>query len=262
MTAAAVATPGAALDRLIGSLAPASRSTFQVTASSTWDSLPRYSPDNLFSSASDTPWIASPADPSPLLHVTWHGIRTIGEMVLSPASGTATFPASVEVASPQGTRLASVGQGGVVRLVPPLRTTQLSVTFPDVQPGDQPGQLPVGLSKAHDSRPGRPAGRRTKRPGQVPARLRPGPGGQHRREELPTSVSGTVADLIKSLPVQVRLCAPGGQLALSAGQHWLLAAPSSAFVMTDLDLRTQCQARLPRAPPVGGRFRRAALGRC
>ena len=44
---------------------------------------------------------------------------------------------------------------------------------------------------------------------------------------------------MQSLPVQVRLCAPSGQLALGGGRHWLLATPSSVFVVTDLDLATQ-----------------------
>lgn len=239
MTATAVATPGAALDRLISSLVPASRSTFQVTASSTQDSLLQYSPDNLFSSRDDTPWIASSADPNPLLHVTWQGKRTISEMVLTPASSAATFPASVEVDSPQGVRLAGVGRGGVVRLAPPLRTNQLSVTFPDLQADGQPGQLPIGLSKL--TIPGL-AGLHVATP-RAQARFRlacgQGPVISVDGSSYPTSVSGTLADLIKSLPVQVRLCAPGGQLALSAGRHSLLASPSSVFVLTGLDLRTE-----------------------
>jgi arabinofuranan 3-O-arabinosyltransferase len=64
-----------------------------------------------------------------------------------------------------------------------------------------------------------------------------------------TSVSGTLADLIKFLPVQVRLCAPGGQLALSAGRNRLLATPSSVFVMTDLDLQTQPTEAAAGTPP-------------
>jgi arabinofuranan 3-O-arabinosyltransferase len=240
VTATAVPAQGAALDHLISSLVPASRSTFQVTASSTLDSTPRYGPDNLFSSASGTPWIASPADPSPGLHVTWPGIRTIGEMVLSPAPGSAAFPGTVEIASPQGTRLASVGAGGVVRLVPPLRTSQLSVTFPDLQPvASQPGPLPVGLSKL--TIPGL-AGLRVAVPsGQARFQLACGQGPAISVDgtSYTTSVSGTVAGLTQSRPVQVRLCAPDGQLTLSAGQNWLLAAPSSAFTLTDLDLRTQ-----------------------
>ena len=73
-------------------------------------------------------------------------------------------------------------------------------------------------------------------------------------KQYPTEVSGTVADLVQSLPVQVRLCAPGGQVALSKGRHWLLATPSSAFVVTDLDLRTAPDgtAASPAIDPAGG----------
>jgi arabinofuranan 3-O-arabinosyltransferase len=242
-TATAVAVPGPALDHLVSGLAPASGSAFQVTASSTWGSLPRYGPDNLFSSASTVgpassgPWIAAPSDTSPLLHVMWQGIRTISEMVLSPASGVAAFPASVEVASPQGTRLASVGQGGVVRLVPPLRTSQLSIVLLGAQTAGT--GLPVGLSKL--TIPGL-AGLHVAAPGDGTSfhlACGQGPTVSIDGQKYPTSVSGTVADLIQSLPVQVRLCTPDGGLTLSGGRHWLLAAPSSAFVMTDLDLRTQ-----------------------
>jgi arabinofuranan 3-O-arabinosyltransferase len=262
VTAAAVAVPGPALDRLIGSLAPAGRSTFSVTASSTWDSLPRYGPDNLFSTGrpstgrpstgrpstgrpstvGGTPWVASPADSSPLLHVTWPGTRTISELVLSPAAGT-VFPASAEVASPQGTRVASVGQGGVVRLVPPLRTSQLYIVFPGPQSAlaggsGQGGALPVGLSRL--SIPGLRGLRVAAASGQAGFRLAcgQGPAVSVDGKKYPTSVSGTVADLIWSRPVQVRLCTAGSQLTLSAGRHWLLVTPSSACTVTDLDLRT------------------------
>ncbi|HEX8007008.1 MAG TPA: discoidin domain-containing protein, partial [Trebonia sp.] len=247
MKATAVATPGTALDGLISSLTPASRSTFQVVASSTWDSLPDYSPDNLFSSASSSPWIAGSADPNPLLHITWRGIRTIGEMVLTPASGSATFPTRVEVASPRGIRVANVGQGGVVRLDPPLRTSQLYVTFPGAQTaassvGGQPVQQPVGLSKL--AIPGL-AGLHVAAPnGGAAFKLAcgKGPAVSVDGKTYPTSVSGTVADLIQSLPVRVGLCAPGGHLALSGGQHRLRAAPTSVFTMTDLDLGTRLSA--------------------
>jgi arabinofuranan 3-O-arabinosyltransferase len=53
-----------------------------------------------------------------------------------------------------------------------------------------------------------------------------------------TAVTGTLADLMKRLPVKVSLCTPGGRLSLGAGQHWLKVAPSSAFVVTSLDMRT------------------------
>jgi arabinofuranan 3-O-arabinosyltransferase len=247
LTATAVAAPGAALNRLIASLTPATDSAFRVTASSSWDSLPRYGPDNLFSSAGGLPWLAGSTDANPQLHVTWRGSRTVGELVLSPASGAATFPATVEVVSPQGARLASVGQGGVVRLVPTLRTSQLTISFPGTQPvatgaAGAPEQLPVGLSKL--TIPGL-AGLHLAAPDDdATFALACGQGPSIRVDgtSYRTSVTGTVADLMRSLPVQVRLCAPDGQLALGSGRHWLLATPSPVFVVTDLDLATQPSA--------------------
>jgi arabinofuranan 3-O-arabinosyltransferase len=197
----------------------------------------------LSSAGGGAPWIASAADASPVLHLTWQGIRTIGELVLGPAPGAA-FPTSVEVASPQGTRLASVGKGGVVRLARPLRTNELYVIFPGTQSaalgvGGGPGQLPVGLSKL--TIPGL-AGLRVAAPSdQATFRLAcgQGPTVSVDGKQFPTEVSGSVADLVQTRPVEVRLCAPGGRLTLNAGRHWLLATPSGAFVVTDLDLRTQ-----------------------
>ena len=160
---------------------------------------------------------------------------------------------------------------------PPLRTSQLYVIFPGTQSGAAgTGQLPVGLSRL--TIPGL-AGLRVAAPsGQATFRLAcgQGPTVSVDGKQYPTEVTGTVADLVQSLPVQVRLCAraearapapglrregatkertsdEGGgrgperaeasagntvQVALSKGQHWLLATPSSAFVVTDLDLRT------------------------
>jgi hypothetical protein len=65
-------------------------------------------------------------------------------------------------------------------------------------------------------------------------------------------VSGTLADLIQRRPVQVRLCSSGSQLVLGAGQHWLEAKPSGAFVVTDLDLRAGAAAPAATAAPAAG----------
>ena len=72
-------------------------------------------------------------------------------------------------------------------------------------------------------------------------------------ESYPTALTGTVADLVQRRPVQVSLCTPGGQLELTPGQHWLQMAPSAAFVVTDLDMRTSPAAAASAGPVSGGR---------
>jgi arabinofuranan 3-O-arabinosyltransferase len=96
---------------------------------------------------------------------------------------------------------------------------------------------------------------------QVPA---PGPGssvqsacGQGPELRLdgriyPTAVTATLADLERRLPVQVSVCTPGSELDLPPGQHWLEAAPSAAFVMTDLDMRAQPGTGAAHQPAASG----------
>jgi arabinofuranan 3-O-arabinosyltransferase len=67
-----------------------------------------------------------------------------------------------------------------------------------------------------------------------------------------TAVSGTLGDLARTLPVQVRLCTPGTGVNLGSGQHRLLVQPG-VFTMTDVTLRSEIagvtQAQAPAARP-------------
>jgi arabinofuranan 3-O-arabinosyltransferase len=51
-----------------------------------------------------------------------------------------------------------------------------------------------------------------------------------------TSVTGTVGELSRYLPLQAWLCAAGGTLSLGAGRHTLTAAAPGTFTVTDLSL--------------------------
>jgi arabinofuranan 3-O-arabinosyltransferase len=241
--------PGPALDSLIESLRPVGRAEFRVSASSTWNSLPELSPDNLFEPTGGKPWLAAATDPQPRLEISWHGRRTIREIVLQPADGVAAAPTGVLVGSPSGDRLAIVGLGGVVQLRPPLRTDKLYLIFSEKSAkiaGDtaagQPAQLPTGLAAVRI--PGL-AGLRLAAPSPTATfRLGCGRGpaiSVDGRRYL-TSVTGTVADLLQLNPVQVHLCTRGGALSLPAGQQ-VLSAPSSAdFTVTSLSLASTASA--------------------
>ena len=238
--------PGPALDSLIASLTPTSRSDFRVSASSSWESLPELGPDNLFEPTSGKPWLAAATDLRPQLEISWHGLRTIREIVLKPAVGAAAAPTGVLVGSSAGHRLTNVGLGGVVRLSPPLRTDKLDIIFSAVSSSaagntatGQPAQLPTGLAAVQI--PGL-AGLRLAAP-SASASFRlgcgKGPAISVDGRRYRTSVTGTVADLLKLNPVRLHLCTPGGSLRLRAGRQVLSAASSADLTITSLSLASK-----------------------
>ncbi|HYS31492.1 MAG TPA: alpha-(1-_3)-arabinofuranosyltransferase family protein, partial [Streptosporangiaceae bacterium] len=87
LRATAMAVPGPALDAVLSGLTPAHRDSLEVTASSTWGSLPSLAPVNLFRAHHRGPWIAGAA--KPVIRLTWQGNRTIRRMVIRPPPGFA-----------------------------------------------------------------------------------------------------------------------------------------------------------------------------
>ncbi len=238
----AAPTPGPALQALITNLTPVTATQFQVTASSTWESSPMLGPGNLFGPRTGRPWLASASDLHPTLEIAWHGRRTIGRLVLTPAVGVATAPTGVLIGSPDGYRLVAVGLAGVVKVSPPLRTDKLYLTLSSSHSpaagntaADQPAQLPIGLSRV--SVPAL-ANLRPATAVSTPFRLNCGSGppvsvdGHAYR----TSVSGTLANLIQVQPVHLHLCAPNGSVSVLAGPHHLTAASSADFNIIDMTL--------------------------
>ncbi len=239
VSATAVALPGTALDTLLARLAPARKHALQVSASSTFGSLPSLAVANLFNGTG--PWIA--ASTNAVIHVSWRGDRRIATMRVTPAEGFAAAPESVQISSPGGTRVAYVGAGGLVTFTPPLTTDQIDISFPSVAPsatassGSAPAaQLPVGLSRLvipglaglHAAVPN-PRSRFSLACGNGPSLTVDG-------HEYATAVSGTVSDLTRFLPVQVRLCTPASGLSLPAGRHSLTAALPVPFTVTNVSL--------------------------
>jgi arabinofuranan 3-O-arabinosyltransferase len=257
LTASAIAVPGQQLDALLGRLTPARRHDLEVTASSTWGSLPDLAPVNLFANRDRGSWIAGAG--KPVLRLSWQGKRTIGRMVILPVNGFGAAPESIKITSPNGIRYASVGLDGLTEIVPPLRTDRMSISFPVVQyatagqsASGQPVQLPVGLSRLsipalaglHPAAPA--ASARFSLPcGSGPSITVDG----HR---LPSRVSGTVGDLTEFRPVQVTLCSAHSVIALAAGRHRVLASTPSPFSITDLSLTSEPSADSGAAATVAG----------
>jgi arabinofuranan 3-O-arabinosyltransferase len=188
------------------------------------------------------PWTAASA--SPVIHLSWHGQRRIDSLIVRPARGLPSTPQAVTITSPDGTRQASIGAGGLVRFPAPLTTDRIDVSFPRVRQATvvsdtgQLATLPVRLSQLSvpalaglsAATPDQQA-RFSLACGQGPALTVDG-------RAYRTAVSGTVGELSGYLPLPVRVCAPGGTLSLGAGRHTLTAAAPGTFAVTDLSLAT------------------------
>jgi arabinofuranan 3-O-arabinosyltransferase len=248
--ATAIATPGPELDTILTSLTPVRRKTLAVTASSTYGSLPSLAPANLFRRHKPGAWIAGSRNAS--LTLSWRGMRTIRRMVFQPLPGLAAAPESIKITSPHGVRDATVGLGGQTAIVPPLRTNQMTISFPVVQYATssqpisgQPARLPVGLSSLSipaltGLRPATPA-----RGASFALPCGSGPSMRLDGRMLRTRVFGNVGSLFSFGPVHVRLCRPSSGVWLATGRHRVLAASQKAFTFTGLSLVKAPASGLP-----------------
>ena len=259
--ASALALPGPALDALLGKVSPPGPGLLQVTVASTPGAEPAGFPASLITGSAGMPWTAE--DAAPVIHLSWHGQRRITSMIVRPARGLPSTPQTVEITSPDGTRQAAIGPGGLVRFATPLTTDRIDVSFPRVRQATivtltgQLETLPVRLSQL--SVPALaglravtpdPQARVTLACGQGPALTVDG-------RVYQTSVSGTLGELSQYLPLQVRLCSPGGTLSLGAGRHTLTAAPGT-FAITDLSLTSTGPQTATRSGAASGTAQTAA----
>jgi arabinofuranan 3-O-arabinosyltransferase len=239
LQASALALPGPGLDTLLDALsAPPGPGELQVSVASTPGAEPPGFPASLISGSGSMPWTAEGA--SPVIHLRWQGQRHIGSLIVRPPAGLPSTPLTVKITSPDGTREASIGPGGLVRFATPLTTDRIDVSFPRVRQATivtSTGQLetlPVRLSQL--SVPALAGLRAVTPSGSVSLACGQGPALTVDGRVYQTSVSGTIGELSQYLPLSVRLCAPGGALTLGAGRHTLTAATPGTFAVTDLSL--------------------------
>jgi arabinofuranan 3-O-arabinosyltransferase len=238
--ASALALPGPGLDALLGRVSPPGPGLLQVSVAGNPAAEPPGFPASLISGSGARPWTAESV--SPVIHLRWHGQRRIDSLIVRPARGLPSTPRTVKITSPDGTRQASIGAGGLVRWPAPLTTDRIDVSFPSVHQATvvtdtgQLATLPVRLSQL--SVPAL-AGLRAVTPDQQ-ARFSlacgQGPALTVDGRAYRTSVSGTVGELSGYLPLPVRVCAPGGTLSLGAGRHTVTEAAPGTFAVTDLSL--------------------------
>ena len=149
--ASALALPGPGLDALLGKVSPPGPGLLQVSVAGNPAAEPPGFPASLISGSGGMPWTAESA--SPVIHLSWHGQRRIDSLIVRPARGLPSTPQTVKITSPDGTRQASIGAGGLVRLPAPLTTDRIDVSFPRVRQATvvsdtgQLATLPVRLSQ-------------------------------------------------------------------------------------------------------------------
>jgi arabinofuranan 3-O-arabinosyltransferase len=239
LRASALPLPGPGLDALLDKIAPPGPGLLQVSVASTPGAQPAGFPASLISGSAVTPWTTEGANP--VIHLSWHGKRRIASLIVRPTAGLPSRPQIVKITSPDGTRQARIGPGGLVGFTP-LTTDRIDVSFPGLRQATvvtltgQLEALPVSLSRLSvpalaGLRPVTPNEREkfTLACGHGPALTVDG-------RVYRTSVSGTIGELSQYLPLPVRLCAPGGTLSLGAGRHTLTAAAPGTLAVTDLSL--------------------------
>jgi NRPS condensation-like uncharacterized protein len=262
LSGTALAVPGAGLDALLDQIPPPGPGVLQVSMASAAASWP--GPASLLRGSQ--PWTADTANP--VIHLSWHGQHHIRSLIVQAAGGS--VPQTVEISSPDGTRQADIGFGGLAVFKRPLTTDRIDVSFPRVQQATtisstgQLGTLPVQLSRLSvpalaKLRVVTPQAGFSLACGQGPALTIDG-------RAYRTTVSGTLGELTGYRPVRVRLCEAGGAggvdtLALGAGRHTLTAAAPGAFAVTDLSL-TEAGPAGPAGPADGsGATRTVTTGR-
>jgi arabinofuranan 3-O-arabinosyltransferase len=169
----------------------------RVTASSTYTADPEDMASAAFDGSLATAWISAATDQHPVLTIRWHGVRTVRSIkVIQPPGGRSL--AQVYVTDPAG----QVGGGFVGRTQTltfsrPMRTDQLRLAFSS-------SALPLQISEVEI-----PGVHTLHVTAAASVRLRCGlgPTVQADGKLVPTSVTGTYADLLYGRPMHFTACA-------------------------------------------------------
>lgn len=245
-----VPRPGLGLEELLEKLTPQPSASVQVTASSWLGFLPRFRPQNL-EDPSQLPWIASVDDKSPSVKLKWSYPDTIHSisLLLSPS---ASRPTKISIAGSTGGPVSvKVPKDGGTISFKPIVTNSLTIKILAVAPmvGLSPsegvemtepvGLLAIGVLGLYVANAPNPDQHFSLPCGQGPQVTIDG-------TSIPTTVSGTVADLLDFRPLQFTACTGLGGTRLSAGSHNFSTTSSTApFEVTSVTL--QEAQRIPRA---------------
>jgi arabinofuranan 3-O-arabinosyltransferase len=228
---------------------------FNVSATSTFGSLPRLAPRNLVDEDGTTSWISGmlddgiTVDPNPQIVMQWNESRRLDSMVLHAAPGYA-LPRSVRVAGNGEVRTAQISRDGIASFAP-LTTNHVVVDFvlpPPVATSAATSQdssaMRVGLSllefpAAHDLLPGPLDASRV-----VTTDCQNGPTVEVAGVQRRFSVTATLGDVVNLRSVDAIAC-DGTPISLTAGTQDLSTASGNLFAITGVHLVDPALTRQP-----------------
>ncbi|MBQ1022228.1 DUF3367 domain-containing protein [Micromonospora sp. D93] len=222
------------LDKLVTDAQPL-RLAAQISASSTAVPDPTGRAGAALDGNPATSWSPAIDDEAPILRLKWLKPQTITGLRFSVDEKTAaTRLGSVRVVGDDGFRSSLLGDDGLLRLDPPMRTDEITIQFLDKPSATStdpyklrlPEQLPIAVGEV-TVLPGAPTvGPRLDTP--LSLACGSGPTLQVGAARVTTSLRGTLRDLLEMREMPVTPCgrATPRQLDLGRGEHRIVATPS------------------------------------
>jgi arabinofuranan 3-O-arabinosyltransferase len=207
---------------LVARYAAPGRGRTTVSASSTYTDDLEDQPRSAFDGNPATSWIAGGQDLHPTLAIRWGYSRTISQVTIQRPPGASGLLQVLITGDHGQARGAMISAATSVVRFAPMRTNGLTFKF-------TLAQAPLQISDVQI--PGVPS----LVPPQVPFRLRCGLGPliEFNGRTVPTSVSGTFADLLTGRPMEFSACS---QVTPAAGVNHVVEPTSDAFSVQDVVL--------------------------
>lgn len=173
-----------------------------------------------------TAWVSDPRDRNPTLLLNWDTPQMIRSVFID-SDDEAGVPTTAIVRAGRRQEVVSLA-GGVNTITPPIRRRSVTIEF-EHPPGSNRVVVPeLYLGGTDLARPlfGETASG---------AACGFGPNINVDGHDVPTRVTGTLADIVNGSPMRIESCGPDeGALELGAGAHRVTAPPSAEFSVTEL----------------------------
>lgn len=224
-----------ALDKLVADAQPL-RLAAQVSASSTAVPDPTGRAGAVLDGDPTTSWSPALNDEAPILRLKWLKPQTITGLRFAVDDETAaTRLGSVRVVGDDGFRSSLLGDDGLLRLDPPMRTDEITIQFLDKPSATStdpyklrlPEQLPVAVGEVTVLPGASTVGPHLDTP--LTLACGSGPTLQIGTDRVRTTLRGTLRDLLELREMPVTMCGRDTprQLDLGRGEHRIVTTPST-----------------------------------